>query len=75
MHPWKIRGSGVATVGRNLVFIAPCDHLDVSMDLPATELVNLAAVEAAQTLLAGVIRTTPLEPSRPLTASWPARCG
>jgi threonine dehydratase len=52
-----------------LVFIAPCDHLDVSVDLPAMELVNLAAVEAAQTMLAGVIRKTPLEPSRPLSAT------
>jgi threonine dehydratase len=33
-----------------------------------TELVGLADVEAARDLLAGVVRVTPLEPSRPLTA-------
>ncbi|ASW53695.1 threonine ammonia-lyase [Plantactinospora sp. KBS50] len=34
-----------------------------------TELVDLADVRAARDLLAGVTRTTPLEPSRPLTAA------
>jgi len=34
-----------------------------------TDLVGLADVEAARELLAGVVRTTPLEPSRPLSAS------
>jgi len=34
-----------------------------------TELVSLADVEAARTLLDGVVRVTPLEPSRPLTAA------
>ncbi|SNS90554.1 threonine dehydratase [Asanoa hainanensis] len=33
-----------------------------------TDLVGLADVEAARELLAGVVRTTPLEPSRPLSA-------
>ncbi|MDM4722563.1 threonine ammonia-lyase [Micromonospora sp. WMMA1363] len=33
-----------------------------------TELVSLDDVRAARELLAGVVRTTPLEPSRPLTA-------
>ncbi|WP_203700228.1 threonine ammonia-lyase, partial [Asanoa iriomotensis] len=33
-----------------------------------TDLVGLADVEAARQLLAGVVRTTPLEPSRPLSA-------
>ncbi|HTF07988.1 MAG TPA: threonine ammonia-lyase [Asanoa sp.] len=33
-----------------------------------TDLVGLADVEAARKLLAGVVRTTPLEPSRPLSA-------
>jgi threonine dehydratase len=33
-----------------------------------TDLVGLADVEAARDLLAGVVRVTPLEPSRPLTA-------
>jgi len=33
-----------------------------------TELVSLAEVQAARELLAGVTRTTPLEPSRPLSA-------
>lgn len=36
---------------------------------PATELVRLEDVEAARTLLADVVRRTPLEPSRPLTAT------
>jgi threonine dehydratase len=35
---------------------------------PATELVSLSDVEAARKLLDDVVRTTPLEPSRPLTA-------
>ncbi|MGC4894818.1 threonine ammonia-lyase [Micromonospora sp. DT31] len=34
-----------------------------------TELVGLADVQAARELLAGVTRTTPLEPSRPLSAA------
>src|SRR5918993_5627368 len=34
-----------------------------------TELVGLADVEAARDLLAGVVRTTPLEPCRPLSAA------
>jgi threonine dehydratase len=34
-----------------------------------TDLVGLADVQAARKLLAGVTRTTPLEPSRPLTAA------
>ncbi|MEV1289006.1 threonine ammonia-lyase [Micromonospora sp. NPDC049679] len=34
-----------------------------------TELVGLADIVAARDLLAGVVRTTPLEPSRPLTAA------
>ncbi|MEU1808712.1 threonine ammonia-lyase [Micromonospora aurantiaca (nom. illeg.)] len=34
-----------------------------------TELVGLADVQAARKLLAGVTRTTPLEPSRPLSAA------
>jgi threonine dehydratase len=34
-----------------------------------TELVGLADVEAARELLAGVVRTTPLEPCRPLSAA------
>ncbi len=34
-----------------------------------TELVTLAEIEAARDLLAGVLRTTPLEPCRPLTAA------
>jgi threonine dehydratase len=33
-----------------------------------TDLVTLADVEAARKLLAGIVRTTPLEPCRPLTA-------
>ncbi|MEV4533780.1 threonine ammonia-lyase [Asanoa sp. NPDC049518] len=33
-----------------------------------TDLVGLADVEAARELLAGVVRTTPMEPSRPLSA-------
>jgi threonine dehydratase len=37
-------------------------------DLAMIPLVDLADVEAAQKLLAGVIRRTPLEPSRPLAA-------
>ena len=36
---------------------------------PATTLVTLEDVEAARKVLAGVIRLTPLEPSRPLTAA------
>ena len=36
---------------------------------PATTLVTLADVEAAREVLAGVVRMTPLEPSRPLTAT------
>jgi threonine dehydratase len=35
---------------------------------PATELVSLSDVKAARKLLDDVVRTTPLEPSRPLTA-------
>jgi threonine dehydratase len=35
-------------------------------DRRMTELVSLAEVEAARKLLTGVVRTTPLEPSRPL---------
>ncbi len=35
---------------------------------PATELVSLADIEAARKVLGDVVRTTPLEPSRPLTA-------
>ena len=38
-------------------------------DRVMTELVGLADVEAARDLLAGVVRTTPLEPCRPLTAA------
>ena len=34
-----------------------------------TELVGLADVRAARELLTGVVRTTPLEPSRPLSAA------
>lgn len=34
-----------------------------------TELVGLADVRAARELLAGITRTTPLEPSRPLSAA------
>ena len=34
-----------------------------------TDLVGLADVEAARSLLTGVVRTTPLEPSRPLSAA------
>ena len=34
-----------------------------------TELVGLADVQAARELLGGVTRTTPLEPSRPLSAA------
>jgi threonine dehydratase len=36
-------------------------------DPPATELVTLEDVEAAREALAGIVRVTPLEPSRPLT--------
>jgi threonine dehydratase len=36
---------------------------------PATELVTLEDVEAARKVLAGVVRLTPLEPSRPLMAA------
>jgi threonine dehydratase len=36
---------------------------------PATTLVTLEEVEAARKVLAGVVRMTPLEPSRPLTAA------
>jgi len=36
---------------------------------PATELVTLEDVEAARKVLAGFVRVTPLEPSRPLTAA------
>ena len=36
----------------------------MTMAPPATELVTLAEIEAARSVLAGVIRTTPLEPSR-----------
>ncbi|MET8300464.1 threonine ammonia-lyase [Micromonospora sp. NPDC005211] len=35
-----------------------------------TELVGLADVQAARELIAGVTRTTPLEPSRPLSAAF-----
>lgn len=35
--------------------------------MPSAELVTLAEVVAARELLAGVVRATPLEPSRPLT--------
>jgi len=38
------------------------------MPTMTTELVTLAEVQAARELLAGVVRTTPLEPSRPLSA-------
>lgn len=38
-------------------------------DRGMTELVDLADVRAARELLAGVTRTTPLEPSRPLSAT------
>jgi threonine dehydratase len=34
-----------------------------------TELVSLAEIKAARDVLAGVVRTTPLEPSRPLNAA------
>ena len=37
-------------------------------DFPAMELVTLEDVEAARVVLANVVRTTPMEPSRPLTA-------
>jgi threonine dehydratase len=41
----------------------------MTTDAPATALVSADDVLAARELLAGVIRTTPLEPSRPLTAT------
>src|SRR5215813_11334161 len=37
--------------------------------MKALDLVTLADVEKARQLLAGVVRRTPLEPSRPLTAA------
>lgn len=40
----------------------------MTVDAPATELVTVEAVETARHALAGVVRMTPLEPSRPLTA-------
>jgi threonine dehydratase len=40
----------------------------MTVDPPATRLVTLEDVEAARKVLAGIVRTTPLEPSRPLTA-------
>jgi threonine dehydratase len=45
-----------------------CDDRAMTLVEPATELVTLADVEAARTILADVVRTTPLEPNRPLTA-------
>ena len=33
------------------------------------DLLTLADIEAARELLTGVVRTTPLEPSRPMTES------
>src|SRR5436309_2392394 len=38
------------------------------MTTPAPDLVTLADIEAARDLIAGVVRTTPLEPCRPLAA-------
>src|SRR5690349_5871948 len=35
--------------------------------MTSTDLLTLADIEAARELLTGVVRTTPLEPSRPLT--------
>jgi threonine dehydratase len=40
----------------------------MNTDTPATELVTLAEVEAAREVLAEVVRVTPLEPCRPLSA-------
>jgi threonine dehydratase len=51
-----------------MLAIVPCNDRSMSADPPATELVTLEDVEAARKLLAGVVRTTPLEPSRPLSA-------
>jgi threonine dehydratase len=41
----------------------------MTADSPATELVTLEDIEVARDLLQGIVRTTPLEPSRPLTAT------
>jgi threonine dehydratase len=41
----------------------------MTTDLPATRLVQLEDVETARTVLADVVRRTPLEPSRPLSAT------
>src|SRR5258705_4974112 len=41
----------------------------MTTDLPAMGLVHLDDVETARTVLADVIRRTPLEPSRPLSAT------
>jgi len=46
----------------------PCEYLGMT-DVPATELVTLEEVEAARNVLAGVVRLTPMEPSRPLSAA------
>jgi threonine dehydratase len=40
----------------------------MTVKTPATALVTLEDIEAARKVLAGVVRTTPLEPSRPLSA-------
>jgi threonine dehydratase len=40
----------------------------MSLNVPATALVTFEEVQAARKVLAGVIRETPLEPSRPLSA-------
>ena len=39
------------------------------MTTPAPDLVTLADIEAARDLIAGVVRTTPLEPCRPVAAT------
>jgi threonine dehydratase len=48
---------------------APCDDRGMTIDPATAELVTTEDIGAARMLLAGVTRTTPLEPSRPLTAA------
>src|SRR5256885_644962 len=40
----------------------------MTLDVPATALVTLEEVQSARKVLTGIIRETPLEPNRPLTA-------
>ena len=47
---------------------APWDDRGRTVDTSATALVTLADIESARKLLTDIIRVTPLEPSRPLSA-------